>query len=78
MRGRGEGGGGERERRGGEVSHSSELAHFLILEWQGSSCTEVESSTWTVWVKQPSNSCTTIVIGPCRMKDPTMLNTKVT
>ena len=50
-----------------EESHSS---HFLILEWQGSSCTEVESSTWMVWVKQPSNSCTTIVIGPYR-KDPT-------
>lgn len=66
---RGNGGEGEGERKQGWGYRSWQVdslmqTYFLILEWQGSSCTEVVSSTWMVCEKHPSNSCTTIAMGP--------------
>lgn len=54
------------------ITSATSNSYFLILEWQGSSCVVRESSTWMLWEKHPSNSCTTTVIGPCSKQEDTL------
>lgn len=37
----------------------------LLLEWQGMSCFRLFSSIWSIWLKDPSSSCTVTLMGPC-------------
>lgn len=51
----------------GCISHcTARLIHLLLLEWQGISCLRLFSSICRVWLKEPSNSWTVTLMGPCR------------
>lgn len=41
----------------------------LLLEWQGMSCFRLFSSIWSMWLKDPSSSCTVTLMGPCKHQD---------
>lgn len=42
------------------------VRYLLLFEWQGMSCFRLFSSICSMWLKEPSSSCTVTLIGPCK------------